>query len=36
MGVDPRTTHTRLYEASKFGYLNTVESKLDIGFRGSR
>jgi hypothetical protein len=36
MGVGPRTIHTRLYEASKFGYLHTAESKLDKGFRSFR
>ena len=33
MGVGPRTIHTRLYEASKFGYLHSAESKLAIGLR---
>jgi len=33
MGVGPRTIHTRLYEANKFGYLHSVESKVAIGLR---
>jgi hypothetical protein len=36
MGVGPRTIHTRLYEASKFGYLHTVESQLEVGFRNTK